>query len=161
MTANGKKNALQPTSGAIWRLPYEEGELVELPSGKVARLGPVNIEILIRILGKLPDSGLVNVVAESLISGKEQNIDFTSLKDLEGIVELANAICQAMFIEPKIVDHPQADNEIAIGHIHYLDKIEVLTRGLQGVQALEPFHSSQSVDVVVMDGSKPGQGETE
>lgn len=156
MPDNGNQTKLQPTSGAAWRKPYEEGELVTLPSGKVARLGPVNLEKLIVILGKLPDS-LSQVVADSLISGEAKELEVGSLKDLEGFVELANAVCEASFMEPLIVKEPKKDNEIAVGHVNLFDKIAVLERGLQGVQALEPFRPEQKVDVEPVDGRQPDE----
>lgn len=153
MSENGKLSDLQPTSGAAWRKPYEEGEIVELPSGKVARLSRVNVETLIVILGDLPNE-LTQIIADMILGKEEISLEIDSLKDLTGFIDLTSAICQASFLEPKIVENPQKDDEIAAGYIDLDDKTFVFEREWSRLLKLEPFREEQKSDVVAMDGRK-------
>jgi hypothetical protein len=153
MSDNGNQT-LQPTNGATWREPYEKGEIVELPSGKIARLGPANVEILIKAMGDLPDA-LTSVIANLFIGEGDGDLGLNSLTDLAGFVDLGNALCRASFLEPKVVDNPQKANEIAPEHIHFMDKVFILERALSEAMSLDKFRPQQKSHVETVDNSQP------
>ena len=76
MDDNGKEP--QITSGVKWRQPREEGIIVPLPSGNVARLRPVALDVMISS-GKLPDM-LTPVAAKTRL--KERYHDYKLLQTL-------------------------------------------------------------------------------
>ncbi len=140
-----------PTSGALWRKPREEGVPVALPSGHVALIRPVALDVLLRS-GKIPDL-LSPLAAKSLW----QDTTFEELgqaADLaQGMADLVNLVCQAAFLSPRIVEAPQAEDEIALDDVTFGDKMLVFQAATAGARALERFRPGQSTDVApVHDG---------
>jgi hypothetical protein len=158
MSDNGNQT-LQPTSGAIWREPYEKGEIVELPSGNIARLGPANVEILIKTMGDLPDA-LTGVIANLFFGEGDGDLGLSSLSDLKGYLDLSNALCRACFLEPKVVDNPQKPNEIAPDHIHFMDKVFILERSISEAISLDKFRPQQAGHVETVVDSQPVRAKT-
>lgn len=77
--------------------------------------------------------------------------DPTRLKEamagLENLERVCDIVCRAAFVNPRIVDDPQGDNEIGIDDIDLPDKIHVLTLSLRGAAALKHFRYQPETDV--------------
>lgn len=144
------------TSGAAWRKPWEEGELVQFPeSGNVARLRPVGLVDLWQ-LGKIPDH-LTAIVVELLTAQQlspERAIE-KAAENLKGITDLYVIVCRAAFISPKVVDDPAGDDEIAFHHIIQADREFLLAWCNAPQAALRSFRPKQALDVATLrDGGK-------
>jgi hypothetical protein len=107
------------TSGAAWRKTREEGLPVTFPSGKVAALRNVNLASLLA-KGIISDA-LTPIVAELLNGGKAAE----KLKPeqlFKAQIALQEAVCKLAFVNPRIVDEPQADDEISIDDVAHIDQ---------------------------------------
>lgn len=154
MAENGKQPQLEVTSGTQWRKLREEGVIVTLPSGNVARLRPLGIPALIRS-GKIPDllSGLAaEVVWNDQPSSKQiqQSVDLA-----KGSIELLDIVTQEAFLEPRIVAEPSKDDEISVDDVSLADKYFVMTFVSAPTQALAKFRAEQTAGV---DAVPDGQG---
>lgn len=154
MTKNGSKpDNLTPTSGAVWRRPRMEGVVIPLPSGNICRIRPVALDVMITS-GKLPDL-LTPLAAKTLWT----ELDTDQIGDVAematGMAELFGTVCRAAFIEPRIVDSPEADDEISLEDIDFADKAAVFQLAIQPAKVLEGFRQQQTRDVEpVRDGEK-------
>jgi hypothetical protein len=153
---------LRPTSGATWRQPRTEGYTKELPSGAVARLRPVTPDQLI-ISGDVPDI-LTPLVVQMLYRGTNGS-ELTqlvsaqeSLSQAKATITLCNAVCRAAFVEPRIVDDPQADDEISINDVAIIDRYFVFQLASQPAEVLRAFMFPEAPTVaVVPDGDGDGE----
>lgn len=145
MPAENKKDKtpLQPTSGKAWRRSRLAGELVKLPSGNVARLRRPDLLDMV-MSGQVPDS-LTPIVEKAFFeapdeqSREETGRAFVQEAGLAGFNELLRLICQAAFLEPHIMDDPQAEDEISYGDLDFADKMFVFTWAAGEVADLEKF----------------------
>lgn len=156
---NGHTQELEaPTRGVEWRKPREQGYLKTLPSGNKAYLRPVTPAALMAVMGEIPDH-LSPIVADMIFGGithakvlqlvNEMGVDAAqdSLQRAAKSVEFANKLCKIAFVNPKVVDDPQAEDEIAPGDIELADRFFVLTLSMQDVEVLRSFRWEQSADV--------------
>lgn len=147
----------QPTSGKQWRAPREQGELVRLGSGYVARLRPVDVGALLAS-GTMPDI-LTPLAARIVYEGADaqEQIDAALLQQSVEMLEMFNVVCKAAFLEPRIVDNPQADDEISIEDLSYVDRAQVFNVCIQPAEVLRTFRLQQESDVAtVPDGQGDG-----
>lgn len=140
----------KPTSGAAWRVRSqklrEEGALLDFPSGLTARIRNVSNAGFLK-MGGIPDT-LTPIVME-LMSSLGSGIDKARMAKaaqsipaetmLAVFTSMQDALCRLAFIDPKIVDEPQEDDEIAITDLDDEDKEWLF--GLLGLPArqLETF----------------------
>lgn len=160
-----RRNGAKPTSAGEWRRPYEEGEVVELPSGFRARLRPVAVDSLIA-QGEIPDM-LTPIAARMLYEGEELD-DVTEKTDLaRGYMQLINQIVPAAFLEPRVVDEfveveqddgtvvkerrELGEGEIGLSHIDFADKLTVFQLAINPVEVLRRFRRQQEADVAAGD----------
>ncbi len=154
MDDNGKEP--QITSGVKWRQPREEGIIVPLPSGNVARLRPVALDVMISS-GKLPDM-LTPIAVKTLwteMGGEEIS---NAVEMATQMADLFHIVCKASFIEPKIVDDPQEEDEIAIDDISFTDKGFVFNLAIQPAEVLRKFRDEQIGSLAALSsdtGDKP------
>lgn len=161
---------LRTTSGADWREPRRQGIPVQLPSGNIARLRPVEPQRLLA-QGEIIDI-LTPLVAQMLLQGADASLatieavigdvagaeaDSAQLqeaaKKLADLERVCDIVCKAAFVEPAVVDNPQGDNEMAPDDIELQDKIHVLTLALRGAAALRHFRYEPQPDVgAIPDG---------
>jgi hypothetical protein len=148
---------LKVTSGKQWRKLREEGVMVPLPSGNVVRLRPVGLPELIR--GEHVPDLLTPLVAETIWRGEPSPAQISeSLEMARGSIELLDLICKAAFLEPKLVDNPQADDEISVDDIDLADKSFVLQFVTAPMVALRSFRDEQTSAVEsVRAGGKNGK----
>jgi len=155
----------QVTLAREWRKPREEGYLVELPSGNVARLGPVDLSQFL-LDGDIPDL-LAPFVARMLFEGvsdEELDAEFAPEKALEKAgetMQLINTICRASFIEPCIVDEDPGEDAILIEDVTVDDRNFVFSVATRGVMALKSFRVGQEEDVEPLPDSEGDGSETE
>lgn len=156
---------LRATSGSAWREPRQAGVPVQLPSGNIARLRPVEPQALLK-QGEIIDI-LTPLVAKMLFQGADATAETIAqvigdatagtddnpaqlqeaaarLADLERVCDI---VCKAAFVDPRVVDEPQAENEIAPDDIELSDKVHVFTLALRGAAALRHFRYEPSADV--------------
>lgn len=140
-----------PTPGSTWRRPRTVGETVTLPSGNVATLRPVALDMLIAS-GKLPDL-LTPIAAKSLWTETDTSTIADQVETAKGFAELINLIVPLAVLRPHIVDDPQSDDEISLADIDFSDKIAIFQLATGGSQTLSLFRKGQEANVEpVLDG---------
>lgn len=136
------------TSGRAWRKDREEGTLLTLPvSGNVARVRSIDATI-VAMTGRIPD-GLTPIVVAAL-EGKSPDEEFDKLEKVERFkkqVEFAYVVCRVAFTEPRIVDQPSTDDEIAQDDLHPLDALFVVRWLNRAAGDLDFFRSEQDQHV--------------
>lgn len=147
---------LQVTSGAAWRAPRVEGYLIQLPSGNVARLRPVALDVMIQS-GQIPDL-LSALAAQSLWAETATATLAADPKLALEYMSLINCIVPAAMLEPRIVESPSADNEIRLEDLDFTDKLAVFNLAIGPVDALRRFRDKQSADVHAIQ-NRDGDGQ--
>ncbi|HKI69926.1 MAG TPA: hypothetical protein VKA67_10080 [Verrucomicrobiae bacterium] len=138
-------NGLQPTNAAEWRKPREEGELITLPSGNVARLRPVALDVLLTS-GGIPD--LLTPIAAKTLWVETEPEQIGNVGELaEGFAKLVNVIIPAAFMEPAVVEEPKGDGEISLDDIDWSDKVYVFNLVTAGPYAMRKFREQQTRNV--------------
>ena len=134
------------TSGTEWRKMREQGEVVELPSGNTARLRPVALSELIH-LGRIPNQ--LFEFSYALMSGEFEATDSPEqrLEQLRQYSQLSEIICKAAFLEPKIVDEPEADSEITFFDLDENDASFVVAWARSPQLTLENFREAEAEPV--------------
>lgn len=158
MADNGAKEQ-QVTLGTHWRKPREEGYIITLPSGYAARLRPVQLDVMLAT-GDIPDI-LTPLVGKMLYEGADLD-DAAELESLiestAGMAELMGAVVRAAVIEPRIVDAPEQEDEIALEDISFEDRMVIFSLAIQPTRVLEKFCDQQGRDVeAVPDGENDGE----
>jgi hypothetical protein len=111
-----------PTSGKEWRKRMQEGGLVTLPSGFVAHLRPVVLTELVAT-GDISNP-LVPIIA-NFINGNTALTDVSEVNTIELLQKsrsLAFAIASAVFVNPRVVENPVADDEIGLSELTEEDR---------------------------------------
>lgn len=151
------------TSGSDWRKPREEGFIKTLPSGKSARLRPVDMGVLLAS-GEVPN--LLTPLAVGRIMGEEEleePVDENEAlrEHTTEMVELMNLVCKASFLEPRIVEEPTEDNEISIEDLEFSDRSFVWSLATQGAEMLRKFRLGEvpGVDDVSDSGDDGAEAE--
>lgn len=144
-----------PTNGKQWRLDREKGTLITFPfSGFSARVRSIDASI-IAVMGRIPD-GLTPLVAAGLESrtgdeaGDSLKDTFEQMDKAERFkmqAEFALHACRCGFIEPRIVDNPQGDDEISIDDVHPLDALFYVRWLNRAAGDLDFFRPQQDSDV--------------
>lgn len=126
---------MQVTKASAWRA----GQLVQLPSGFVAKLRKPDVLSVIAPDGKVPD-GLMG-----LIMGEEEQAEMEMTPEmLEAMLPMLNNVVRAAFMEPKVVEEPREDKEeIAVEDVDLNDKVFVLNWAMQGVAPAKQFPTQQ------------------
>ena len=152
---------LPVSSGAQWRKNREQGELIQLPySGHIVRLRSVKPDMLLK-LGKIPNV-LTNLVVDMIYDQGADNKFEVFLHPKERaeeameMLESLRVVCTAGLVEPRIVDNPQADDEISIEDIELSDRGYIFRLVFAPADALSRFRYQPPSDVVVMEN---GAGE--
>lgn len=149
---------LHVSSGRAWREKVREGVVLQLPSGFVARVRGIQPDTLVR-LGRIPDA-LTPVIASIMDGSAENTGDLSSMDDLRNYAELVNAICISAMVDPRVVDDPQADDEIDIDTLEWADKVFLASIVGATTKQLELFRREQTGDVDAVDpanGHRPAR----
>lgn len=149
---------LQVTSAREWRKLRQEGLLVKLPSGLIARLRPVSIVDLWKT-GNIPN-GLIGLVSELLVNGTVQDVKPELSSDLVSAVgTLYDIVCKSAFVSPRIVVKPSDDeDEIEIEDVAQGDREFVLAWCSTPATELREFRGEQDADVGAVGASKELRG---
>lgn len=137
---------LKVTTGPEWRKAREEGVLVKLPTGHVAKLRPVTIESLL-LFGKVPNQ-LTALVAEMIRNGQvvpKDNEDVVGLA--KEFLTLSTILVQEIFLSPKIVENPKANDEISFFDLSPVDREWAINWANAPIVSLEPFREEQGESV--------------
>lgn len=151
---------LQPMNAAAWRKLTEEGEVIQLPGGLVARIRTVSIETMI-LNGEIPD--LLTPIAIGMLF-KETTFD--EIGDDANLsqdwIDLVHKIVPAAMVEPRIaLDGIPTDDLLTLEEMGWDDKMAVFHLAVSSVDALATFRKIQEEDVEsVSDGEGDGD-ETE
>lgn len=137
------------TSGREWHETVRRGEIIELPSGATVRLRRLSVADVL-CLGYIPDV-ISPAVTKAVIYG---NTSAYSDWGPQEFYELWGAICRGTFVEPRIVDNPQADDEIALSDVGTSDRVAVYQWAAGEARLFRKFPERESGgDVaVVSDG---------
>lgn len=152
------KKSLDVTTALNWPKERIEGVLVQLPSGNIARLRPVTMELFAR-QGRIPDSltrALIEVTDEATpIKDKryeyEQREGETRQQWETNVaresIEFGDDVIYAAFVEPKVVKENPNEDEISILQIEPIDRSFVIKFYNKGVEELKSFRPEQKADV--------------
>lgn len=141
------ENTITPASH--WRKPYSEGVPVALPTGTVVRLRPCYVSHLLRE-NFVPDA-LLAMVAQERSKSPRSRTQEDERQELLSAAEFSRKVCKLMFVYPRIVDNPSADDEISID---MLDDAEInFVAGLfnRPVEVLRSFRPQPTADVASVD----------
>ena len=145
---------LKPTSGREWRRPREEGYALTLPSGNTAIIRPVALDVMLQ-QGEIPDV-LTPIAASTLWSEVEVDGDKDPALGLR-MIGLFDIVARAAFVEPRVVDDPQDDDEIAPSDLSLEDKGAVFQLAIQPARVLAKFCEQQAAGVGPVPAGKNDQ----
>jgi hypothetical protein len=145
------------TSGRTWREAREKGIELTFPSGNVASIRPVEIDFFVRV-GHVP-SALTQTVSD-VIDGKPFNRHIAPsqlLEDKQEWVKFLNQLATFAFVTPRVVETPEAEDEISINDISYADKLLLWVFFTRPANLLRNFRDEQEklvapVDVAAVNG---------
>lgn len=135
------------TSAKVWREPREKGFVVTLPSGNVARMRPVALDVMIQD-GTLPD--LLSPIAAKALWTETDVEKIGEIAELAtGMAELFGQVCKGAFLNPRIVDDVEdlGEGEIALADVSFDDKAFIFQLAIQPAQILRKFCEQQARDV--------------
>lgn len=138
---------IKPTSGRDWRKMNEATITTVLPySGMVVELGRAQLDQLL-LAGKIPDV-LTPIVSDllwvSVGQGKRTQDEIEADKRF---FELVNTVTTACLLNPRVVDNPTQDDELAIGDIDFADKLIIYKLATQPLAVLHRFRQGQTPTV--------------
>lgn len=151
MADEQEASSLTPTSGKAMREMREQGMVLPFPSGNYYRIRVLGAAHLLR-RGNLPNILLSFVVDAIYTSVNEEKLDaFRKLQDkaetaLE-FLESLRIVCEEMFLEPRVVADPQADDEVSIADVMLIDQWTAFERAFGLVRELLPFRDQSQADV--------------
>lgn len=150
---------LTPTPGSAWRKPREQGEIVTLPSGNVARLRPVAVDALLAA-GRIPDL-LSGIAAKALWTETGTASIAEQAEQAKGFADLINLIVPLAMLEPRVVDAPEGDGEISLDDVEFSDKIAIFQLATGGSTLLRTFRRDQEKRLAVVPDGEDVQPATE
>lgn len=141
------------TQGKAMRAMREEGIILTFPSGNNYRVRVPGAAGLLR-RGNLPNI-LVSFCHDLLYDDTDADAKYQAFvapsdkaeRDLELLASF-KVVCQEMFMQPRVVDEPQEDDEIAIDDLSIADQTWAFWLAFVEVNALKVFRQEQELDVV-------------
>lgn len=152
------KKELLATSAAKMRAAREVGAVLLFPSGNSYRVRvPTPAEMLRR--GNLPNpllSFVVDAFYNDLTQEKYDKFLGASDKaeDALALADSLKAICQAMFLDPRVADNPTADDEVLIFDVPLSDQLWAFRLFCAPMEVLYPFRAEPQTDVVSVAGAQ-------
>lgn len=147
------KKEIKPTSASDWRKMSTLGMVIELPSGKFARIRKPDLLVLVKA-GKIPNA-LAGKVTEMI---KTQKVDLSKF-ELDDVTDILNATAKAAFVEPQVTEKPNKD-QIAPEDIDFDDRLFVFQYAQGGTKDLDFFRNQQARNVSSVQTSQDVQPET-
>lgn len=153
-------DTLTPTSGRDWRKVRKEPVLTTLPySGYVVELAHIQLDQLI-LAGKIPDH-LSPVAADMIWVNLGQGKAISEVQAEKKFYELVDFVVGLVLTNPRIVENPTEDDEIAIGDIDFADKIFIYNIATQPLEVLHRFRAGQGPNVEPVQQGEDIQPPTE
>ena len=160
-------HSVKPTSGKTWRRAREVGFMIQLPSGNLARVRPVSPEQMLE-MGEIPDI-LTPLIEKMLFDGADADDVTAAIEEaidpgatfepnnMLRLIKFVNAFCVHALVDPRIVEAPKADDEIAITDLELPDRFAVYQYCTQPVEVLHRFHlvATQALESV-SEGNQNG-----
>lgn len=140
-----KTPELQATPASDWKKDAE-GTLMELPSGKVARLRRRSIFALMKA-GQIPNE--LRAIVQNFISSP-QGARAVAGENFEAMFQLIDVVAKACFVYPKLVDEGENeldDDEVYVSDIEFDDKLYVYLWSAGEVSSLEAFREEQNSSI--------------
>lgn len=144
------------TSGKQWREKRAEGVEITLPSGHVARIRPVSMRAFLN-LPTIPDT-LTPIVRKAVFG---DSADKLNPEDNEKLHDVLDHLCRYAFVSPRIVDDPQADDEIGIEDLDTTDKWAVYAMLDKAAHEMRSFRFEQARAVESVPESAVGREDAE
>lgn len=132
----------KPTSGAEWRRMQRAEYTITLPSGNVATIRPLLLDRLIA-QEQIPDV-LTPWAARALWAVSDVQSIAEQVETARGFADLVGWVVKAAMVDPKVVDDPQADDEISLDDIHFRDKFKVFDLATEPAAWLKSFRDQQT-----------------
>ena len=151
---------LQPMSAAEWRKLTEEGEVIQLPGGLVARIRTVSIETMI-INGEIPD--LLTPIATKTLFKETSLSEIGDDADVsKEWIDLVHLIVPAAMVEPRVAygDNP-TDDCLALSEMGWDDKLAVFQLAVSSVDVLANFRQAQKARLESVPDGESDDDETE
>lgn len=146
---NGTQSTVTPPSE--WRRQSQEGVLIRLISGNVARIRPVNTDTFLKA-GHIPNS-LIPVVEDLFINGSSAPQRKTVDDYLAQDVAILDAFIKTCFVEPRVVDEvTDPDREITPADVSDADKNDLMSYLGRPASELARFHPLEAEPVDRLDG---------
>lgn len=143
------------TAAVLWRKAREEGVLITLPSGNVAKLKPVALDSLL-LAGRIPDM-LTPIVAKMLWADEGTETDQIAevVEMAKGFADLVNLIIPAVFVEPVVIAEGEpGEGEITLDDISFEDKVTVFQLATSGAATLTKFREKQVRDLAALSNGE-------
>lgn len=143
---------LRPSSGKKMREIRENGIVLPFPSGEDYRVRTVSVGRLLR-RANLPNI-LIAFLTDAVYHGisNQKIANFLALREQQenavAFLESMQIICEEMFMEPRVVANPQADDELTIDDIPIVDQGWAFDRCFRSARELRPFRPQPQADVV-------------
>jgi hypothetical protein len=141
------------TQGKAMRAMREQGIILTFPSGNNYRVRVPGAAGLLK-RGNLPNI-LITYATEMWYEGdsdgkRYENFIAANDKSERALETIASfkVVCQEMFMDPRIVDDPQGDDEITIDDLSPQDQTWAFWLAFIDAKALGTFRSQQAPDVV-------------
>lgn len=150
-------------SGAALRKARRETYPVPLLTGEYVLMRPIDLGAL-ALAGEIPDL-LLPAAYRALFGDLVRDADDEKQSILDTLA-LVRLILPLALASPRIVDDPQADDEIALSDLDWPDQYFLFSRAIQGVSALRIFRERQAPDVAagpngatIRDATEPPTGD--
>ncbi len=151
-----KQNDPTPTltPAAEFRRMRAEGVTITLQSsGRTVRLRSVQLMRMLKA-GKIPDP-LTAYVASMVYGGDEDDTRSVAEKAIEW-QDYLDLVASAALLHPRVVEHPQGEDEIAIDDLEHAELIEIHGWARNPLDAVRPFREQPAADVGVGTESREG-----
>jgi hypothetical protein len=130
----------RPTPASQWKRPTPSTEVVVLPSGNEAKIRQPTLgrlvaeELFLGILEKLAG----NIVDAA--GGQPPGPDIVrQVGAYDDMLKLADRLCPVVFVSPRIVSEPKAEDEIALDWLSEEDRVFVMMHIMEGIENASSF----------------------
>lgn len=144
------------TQGKAMRQMREKGIELQFPSGNVYRVRVPGAAGLLK-RGNLPNT-LVSYCVDLLYMGDPEGKKYEAFiapsdkeERAQEVLASYEAVCKEMFLEPRVVDKPEVDDEISVDDLSIGDRNWAFWLAFLEVDALKSFRKPEEPDVVSVD----------
>ncbi len=151
---------LEPMSAMAWRKLTEEGEVIQLPGGLVARIRTVSMETMV-LSGEIPD--ILTPIAMRTLFKETKLSEIGDDADVsKEWIELVHLVVPAAMVDPRIApDDIPTDDFLTLSELGWDDKLAIFQLAIMSVDALASFRKIQEEDVESVSDSEGDVDATE